>query len=95
MCLSVSCLNKRALVIASAFGLGLVITLISGVIDITPAGILGATWHGWPLAWLYVIVYPGSPWSIDWVNFSGDIILWFAVAFAALCSLQALRHKRS
>jgi len=73
---------------------GLLITLISGVIDTTPPGILGATWHGWPLAWFYVIVYPGSPWSIDWVNFGGDMILWFAVAFAAFSSLLALRHGK-
>ena len=78
----------------SAFGLGCLITLFSGLIDSTPAGILGATWHGWPLAWFYVIVYPGSPWSIDWVNFGGDITFWFAAAFVLLCSLQAVRLRK-
>ena len=73
--------------------LGLFIALISGLIDVTPSGILGATWHGWPLAWFYVIVYPGSPWSINWVNFAGDFILWSLVSFAGLYSLLVIRRE--
>jgi hypothetical protein len=88
-------LNKKAFLIASAFGVALMITLISGVVDTTPPGILGATWNGWPLAWFYVIVYPGSPWSIDWVNFAGDVMLWFAVVFAVFCTaLLASRQRK-
>jgi hypothetical protein len=79
---------------ASAFGVGLAITLISGLVDTTPSGILGATWHGWPLVWSYVIVYPGSPWSVNWVNFAGDILLWSVVSFVVIWSLLILRHKQ-
>lgn len=81
-------------ILVCAFTIGLLITLISGLVDTTPAGIMGATWHGWPLAWLYVIVYPGSPWSIDSLNLGGDLLLWFIVSIAGLWGLLALRHKR-
>jgi hypothetical protein len=70
------------------------ITLISGLTDVTPSGIVGATWHGSPLAWFYVIVYPGSPWSIDWANFGGDLIVWCIVPLAGIYSLLALRHEK-
>ena len=59
---------------------GLVMTLITGLVDVTPMHLVGATWHGWPLAWLYVIVYPGSPISINWLNLICDIIAWFVIA---------------
>ena len=75
------------------FAAGVLITLISGLIDVTPTGIMGATWHGWPLAWFYVIVYPGSPWSIDWRNFCVDLIVWSIVSFAGFYSLLAIRHE--
>jgi len=84
---------KRRLLYAFAFAVGLLIALISGLIDVTPPGLLGATWHGWPLAWFYVIVYPGSPWSINWVNFAGDFIVWSIVSIAGLYSLLAIRHE--
>jgi len=63
---------------------GLVVTLITGLVDVTPQGLVGATWHGLPLPWLYVIVYPGSPWTIDWLNLAGDLVLWIAISFAII-----------
>jgi hypothetical protein len=60
---------------------GLLVTLITGLVDVTPTDLVGATWYGLPLAWFYVIVYPGSPWRVDWVNFAGDLVLWVAVSF--------------
>jgi len=80
--------------LASTFGFGALITVISRLIDVTPPGILGARWYGWPLAWLYVIVYPGSPWSVDWLNFGGDMIVWCIASFAGLLSLLYLRHEK-
>ena len=62
------------------------VTLATGLVNTTP-NILGATWYGWPLAWLYVIVYPGSPWFINWTNFAVDTVLWFIMAFAVLIVL--------
>jgi len=89
----VSWLKKGEFLFVTAFVGGVLITLISGLIDVTPSGIVGATWHGWPLAWFYVIVYPGSPWSIDWANFGGDLIVW-CISFVGFYSLLASRHER-
>jgi len=93
--LHVSSMKRSRFLFAYAFAMGVLITAISGLIDVTPPGIMGASWHGWPLVWLYVIVYPGSPWSIDWGNFGGDLILWSIVSFAGVRSLLALRHEKS
>jgi hypothetical protein len=55
--------------------------MLTGLVDVTPTGLVGATWHGLPLPWFYVMVYPGSPWTIDWMNFAGDLVFWIVVWF--------------
>jgi hypothetical protein len=62
----------------------IVIAALSGFVDITPQGIVGATWHGWPFAWRYVIVYPGSPENYDFKNFLFDFIVWFIPILAIM-----------
>ena len=71
-------MNMKLMVLVSVVA-GLVITLVTGLLDVTPMQLVGATWHGWPLAWFYVIVYLGSPTSVDWLNLIGDIIVWFVI----------------
>jgi len=71
----------------------LTVTLFTGLIDVTPMHLVGATWHGWPLPWLYVIVYPGSPISIDWLNLFGDIIVWFVLALSIV--FVALKFEKA
>ena len=70
---------------------GLAITLITGLVDVTPLQLAGATWHGWPLAWLYVIIYPGSPISVNWLNLIGDIIIWFVIALAVALAISKFK----
>ena len=72
-------MNMKLMLLLSAVA-GLVIALITGLVNVTPMRLVGATWHGWPLAWFYVIVYPGSPISFNWLNLIGDIIIWFVIA---------------
>jgi len=86
-------LKARELVFASALVAGVVMTLISGLVDVTPLGILGTTWHGWPFAWFYVIIYPGSPWSIDWTSLCMDLIVWSMVTFAIFYALLTFRTR--
>jgi len=69
---------------------GLVITLITGLVDVTPMNLVGATWHGWPLAWFYVIVYPGSPVSVSWLNVIGDTTVWFLIVLMATLVISKL-----
>jgi hypothetical protein len=75
-------MTEKRLLIAAACGL--VIALLTGLVNSTPRGILGASWYGWPLAWLYVIVYPGSPRRIDWLNLAADSVLWVILSLATI-----------
>jgi large-conductance mechanosensitive channel len=72
-------MKMKLTILVSAIA-ALVVTLITGLIDVTPMNLVGARWHGWPLAWFYVIVYPGSPISFNWFNFVADLIIWFLIA---------------
>jgi len=72
-------LNLKLTVLFSVIA-GLVIALLTGLVNVTPQHLVGATWHGWPLPWFYVIVYLGSPIDISWLNLAGDIVVWFVVA---------------
>lgn len=63
---------------------GIVITLITGMINTTPAGLLGASWYGWPFAWRIVPVVPDPVASYNIAKFVGDFIIWFVVVFAVL-----------
>jgi len=83
----------KARLVAVPFVAGLLMTLATGLLNTTPPHILGASWYGWPLAWQYVIVYPGSPWSINWLNFAADFALWFAVALAVTVLLFRKRNQ--
>ncbi len=82
---------KLAIVIGISLAVGMLVTLATGLYNSTP-NIVGATWYGWPVAWFYVIVYPGSPWSIDWVNFLADFAFWFLVALAVFFLLARRRR---
>ena len=82
---------KMKLMVLLSVVAGLVITLITGLIDVTPMGLVGATWHGWPLPWFYVIAYPGSPISVNWLNLIGDIIVWFVIALAVVLVISKFK----
>lgn len=70
----------RSSIVAISIVAGVLVTLATGLLNTTPPRMVGATWYGWPLAWLYVIVYLGSPWFINWLNFAVDLMLWFILA---------------
>lgn len=74
--------------------LAIAITILSGLVNVTPQGILGAAWHGWPLAWRYVIVYPGSPESYDFNNFAIDVLVWFVPILAVAGILSAISSRK-
>ena len=87
-------MNMKLMVLVSVVA-GLVITLITGLINVTPMQLVGATWHGWPFPWFYVIVYPGSPISINWLNLIGDIIVWFVIALIVALVISKLKRATS
>ncbi len=73
----------------------IVITILSGFVNVTPQGLVGATWYGWPFAWRYIIVYPGSPENYDFKNVGIDALLWFVliVVVATLVSSRFSKPK--
>jgi len=74
--------------------IAIAITVVSGFVNVTPEGILGATWHGWPFAWRYVIVYPGSPESYDFNSFAIDVLVWFVLILAVVGILSAISSRK-
>ncbi|MDE1856712.1 MAG: hypothetical protein KGH98_01355 [Candidatus Micrarchaeota archaeon] len=70
-----------------AIVVGVAITLLSGVFNITPPGLVGATWYGYPFSWLQwrAISPQYSPWFITplW-GLAADIIFWAVITFVIL-----------
>lgn len=60
---------------------GVAITLLTGLVSSTPAGLVGARWYGFPLPWLFrLIVAPQYfPWKVDALNLIADLIFWIIV----------------
>ena len=86
-------MNMKLMVLVSAVA-ALVITLITGLIDVTPMNLVGARWHGWPFAWFYLIVYPGSPISFNWFNFVADLIIWFVIALIVVLIVSKFKTPK-
>ena len=87
-------MNMKLMVLVSAI-VALVITLITGLVDVTPMHLVGARWHGWPLAWFYVIVYPGSPISFNWFNLVADLIIWFVIALIVVLMVSKFKTPKT
>lgn len=71
-------------IIAIAVIVGLVMTLVTGLINTTPDDLVGATWYGWPAAWRIVPVTATPSSNYEIVPFVEDFIFWFVVAFVIL-----------
>ena len=66
---------------------GIIITLISGLLNLTPPGLVGATWYGYPFSWLQwrAIGPQYNPWFITPVSgLVGDIVVWAVVILIIL-----------
>ncbi len=77
--------------IGLAIIIGIAITVISGLLNVTPGGgFVGATWYGYPTAWLiYRVLAPQySPWAFNWTNFAIDVVFWFVVTGAVMWVLE-------
>lgn len=90
--------NMRNLVISieSVIG-GVIIALLTGVVNSTPGGLVGATWYGWPESWLIrMVVAPQyNPWKVQWVGLVVDAIVWIViVAIVMLVANHAMGGKK-
>jgi len=76
--------------LALALGLGVLATGLTGLINNTPAGLVGAVHYGYPLPWLYQVVYPGAPMQVDSVILLVDIAIWSVIIGMVLLLLQSV-----
>ncbi len=83
-------------VVASA-GAGIVVALLTGVLDVTPSALVGAVWYGYPLPWLrrLIIAPQYYPWRFDVVGLMLDVVVWSAVALAVALCVILLRARRT
>jgi hypothetical protein len=73
---------------------GIAITLITGLLENTPAMMVGAVHYGYPFAWLVrMIVAPQYfPWVVLPIEFIADIVIWAIIVEVIL--LVATRRKK-
>jgi hypothetical protein len=83
------------LLIGVALAAGPAAALLTGLVDVTPRGLVGATWYGYPLTWLrrLIIAPQYYPWRVDWLNLVLDVAFWVAVALVVEVSVLLLRHS--
>ncbi|MBU7013574.1 MAG: hypothetical protein HXS52_11350 [Theionarchaea archaeon] len=78
-------------VLAASIVIGVIITLVTGVINTTPSGLVGATWYGWPFAWRIVPVVLNPVSNYDIPKLVADLVVWIVVALVLLVIFQKLR----
>jgi hypothetical protein len=62
-----------------ALALGVLVTGLTGLINNSPAGVVGAVHYGYPLPWPYQVVYPGAPTQVDTVILVVSIVIWSVI----------------
>ena len=84
--------SAKALAISIVAGVAAM--LLTGLVNVTPSGLVGARWYGLPLTWLrrLIIAPQYFPWKADWGGLAGDLVFWVLVAVAAGWLVQQLRR---
>ena len=74
---------------------GIVITLLTGLINHTPEMLVGAVFYGYPLAWLEMLVVAPQyfPWVVRPVRLVIDIVVWAIVVWVVLFVVSKVRKK--
>ena len=74
---------------------GVVITLLTGLINRTPPMLVGAVYYGYPFAWLEMMVIAPQyfPWVVRPVRLILDIVVWTIVVWVILFVVSKVRKK--
>jgi hypothetical protein len=74
---------------------GVLITLLTGLIENTPEMLVGAVWYGYPLAWLVkMIVAPQYfPWAVRPLRLIADLVFWAVVVAIILFVYTKVKKK--
>ena len=84
---------RGGMILALAVIGGVVITLLTGLINNTPEGLVGAVRYGYPLFWLVMIVVPSTPYVVRWLRLFIDIVVWAIVVWVILFLAFRVRSK--
>ncbi len=90
-------MRSSALMIVVSIAVGVVVALLTGLVEVTPAGLVGAVWYGFPLPWLYrLIVGPQyNPWSVDWLKLILDVVFWSLIPLVVSLCVTVLLARGS
>jgi len=74
---------------------GVVITLITGLINNTPGMLVGAVYYGFPFAWLQMLVIAPQyfPWHVRPLRLVLDIVVWTVIVWVILFAVSKARKK--
>ena len=74
---------------------GIVITLVTGLINHTPEMLVGAVYYGYPFAWLEMLVIAPQyfPWVVRPVRLILDLVVWTIVVWVILFLVSKARKK--
>ena len=72
---------------------GVVITLLTGLINHTPEMLVGAVYFGYPFAWLEMLVVAPQyfPWVVRPVRLILDLLVWTIAVWVILLILSKVR----
>lgn len=86
--------SRSRLVMFAVIG-GVMATFLTGLIENTPTGLVGAVWYGYPLAWLIrMVVAPQySPWVVEPFQLILDIILWTLIIAIVIFAYTKIGKK--
>lgn len=74
---------------------GAVITLATGLLQVTPVGLVGASWYGYPEGWLIrrVLAPQYNPWYVNYPGLITDLVAWIVLALIVLLAIQMMGKK--
>ena len=74
---------------------GVVITLITGLVNHTPEMLVGASYFGYPFSWLEMMIVAPQyfPWVLRPVRFVLDIVVWTIIVWVVLFVVSKVRRK--
>ncbi|HUC38896.1 MAG TPA: hypothetical protein VL944_02080 [Candidatus Acidoferrum sp.] len=84
---------KTGMTIGLAIVIGIVITLLTYFVNITPGGLVGATWYGYPLNWINKLITYPTAWAIQWLGLVVDIVFWAIIALIVLLVVKLAMKK--
>jgi hypothetical protein len=72
---------------------GVAVTILTGLIHNPNPMLIGATYYGYPFAWLirFIIAPQYFPWRIDVVNLVADIVVWIVIIGIVLSVLTRVK----